>query len=67
MEEQCKNPGAFRYTWPSRDEAYICAQCVENLKATAKALGMYLQIRALSEEEQWQCEQTIESSDPKTT
>lgn len=33
MKQQCPNPGAFRFTWPGRDEAYICATCVEKLKA----------------------------------
>jgi hypothetical protein len=59
MNEQCKNPGAFKFTWPGRDEAHICATCVEKLKAVAAAMGFYLQIREVPEEEQWQCQQKI--------
>jgi hypothetical protein len=61
MSKQCKNPGTFKYTWPGRDESYICATCVEKLKAIAAAFGMYLQIRAVPEEEQSQCWQFVES------
>jgi hypothetical protein len=59
MSEQCKNPGAFKLTWPGQDEAYICASCVEKLKAIAAAMGFYLQIRPIPEEEQWQCQQFV--------
>lgn len=57
MAEQCQNPGAFKFTWPGRNEAFICAECVEKLKSIAQAMGMYIQIRAIPEDEQWQCEQ----------
>ncbi len=59
MSEQCQNPGTFKFTWPGRDEAYICASCVKNLKAIAAAMGLYLQIREVPEEEQRQCEQNV--------
>jgi hypothetical protein len=59
MSEQCLNPGAFKFTWPGRNEAHICATCVENLKAIAAAMGMYLQIREIPEDEQWQCQQMV--------
>lgn len=57
MSEQCKNPGAFKYMWPGRNEAYICAECVLKLRAIASAIGLYVQIREVPEDEQWQCEQ----------
>lgn len=60
MKQQCPNPGAFRFTWPGRDEAFICATCVEKLKAVAAAMGLYLQIRPIPEDEQWQCDQIVE-------
>lgn len=65
MSERCKNPGAFRYTWPGKDEAYICAEHVGQLKAVASAIGLYIQIIPLPEGEQWQCEQLIENKEPK--
>lgn len=65
MSQRCENPGAFRYTWPGNDEAYICAEHLPQLKAVAGAIGLYVQIRPLPEEEQWQCEQMVENKDPK--
>jgi len=60
---QCPKPGAFKYTWPGRNESYICADHAEKLMAVASAMGLYLQIREVVEDEQWQCEQMIEDDD----
>lgn len=67
-EKQCQNPGVFKFTWPGRDEAYICASCVEKLKAVVSAIGLHLQIRPVPEaqlwlpqEQQWRCEQILET------
>lgn len=59
MMTQCRNPGAFKYTWPGRNEAYICAEHVEKLKAVAFAIGLYLQIGEIPENEQRQCDQQV--------
>jgi len=59
MAEQCPNPGAYKYTWPGRDEAFICELHVSQLRNVAAAIGLHLQVRPIPEEEQWQCDQII--------
>lgn len=51
MSEKCKKPGLYRFTWPGRDESLICEAHMPKLKAVAEALGLYLQIIPLSEED----------------
>lgn len=57
MKQQCQNPGTHKYTWPGRDEAYVCDIHLPQLRAVANAIGLYIQIRPIPEEEQWQCSQ----------
>ena len=44
MTEQCKQPAAYRYTWPGKDEALICEVHVHKLQAVASAMGLPLRI-----------------------
>ncbi len=44
----CSNPALFRYTWPGRDEAFACYTHAAQLRAVADALGMHLQLIALT-------------------
>ena len=46
----CKQPAAFRFTWPGRDEAGICAEHESRLRSVAEALGFPLQIIPLHDE-----------------
>jgi hypothetical protein len=41
---QCPCVASFRYTWPGRDEAFICGECVPALRSVANALGLPLQV-----------------------
>lgn len=43
-ETTCQHTAAYRYTWPGRDEAFICTDHVGKLKAVADAIGCYVQI-----------------------
>jgi hypothetical protein len=43
-EKTCENVAAFRYTWPGRDESFICHEHVVKLKGVAAAIGMHLQV-----------------------
>lgn len=47
----CDNPAKYKFTWPGRDESVICEEHVGKLKTVANAMGMYLQIILLSEQE----------------
>lgn len=46
-QQSCEVPAAYRFTWPGRDEAGICAEHVGKLRSVADALGLPLQILAL--------------------
>lgn len=43
-QDGCSNEGAYRFTWPGRDEAVICEAHVGKLRAVADAMGLHLQI-----------------------
>ncbi len=59
MKQQCQNPGSFKFTWPGKDEDYICSSHLPNLLIIANAMGLYIQIRPNLEEEQRQCGQIL--------
>ena len=50
-EKKCEEVALFRYTWPGKDESFVCLECYMKLKAIANAIGLHLQIIQLSEEE----------------
>lgn len=43
-QHDCTNKGVFRFTWPGRDEQYICEQHVATLQNIAGAMGLHLQV-----------------------
>lgn len=55
-QKNCENEAAFKFTWPGKDEAGICANCLPMVRNLANAIGMYLQIRPL----------TVEDLEPQT-
>jgi hypothetical protein len=44
----CTLPALSRYTWPGRDESFICPIHEIKLRAVAKAIGLQLQIVPLT-------------------
>ena len=44
----CGGVGNFRYTWPGRDEAWVCLLCVQKLQAVAAAIGIHVQFIPLT-------------------
>lgn len=50
--EQCPCAASYRYTWPGRDEAFICGECVKRLRGVAAAMGLPLQIVPLRPQEE---------------
>lgn len=42
--EQCPCVASYRYTWPGRDEAFVCGEHVQKLRSVAAAMGLPLQI-----------------------
>lgn len=55
----CQHTSAYRFTWPGRDEAFICTEHVGHLRAVANAIGLPLQVIPLTglQEERPKCEQ----------
>lgn len=45
----CENGAKYRYTWPGRDEAFVCEKCAAKLEAVAAAMGLYLQLIPLAD------------------
>jgi hypothetical protein len=46
----CDKDAAYRFTWPGRDEDFICKEHAPQLQAIASAMGMYIQIILLQTE-----------------
>ncbi len=50
-QENCDEMPAYRYTWPGKDEAFICPDHMLRLGKIANALQMHLQIIPLTVEQ----------------
>lgn len=50
-QTNCDNPASFRFTWPGRNEAGICATCAPKMQAVANFMGMHIQLIPLSEDD----------------
>lgn len=50
-QDKCTQEAAYRYTWPGRDESYICDKCSAKLLAIATAMGFYVQLIPLGVKE----------------
>lgn len=62
MSKQCENEAALRYTWPGREESFICIEHAPRLMAIADAMGLPLQVIPLDtsiERDQQTCRQVI--------
>jgi hypothetical protein len=43
-DDICSADAAYRYTWPGRDESFICEEHSQKLIAVATAMGLHLQL-----------------------
>lgn len=43
-QDRCKNKAKYRFTWPGKDESFICETCSIKLLGIASAMGLYVQI-----------------------
>ena len=46
----CENPGAYRFTWPGKDEQCICEEHATQLRGVAACIGLHLQLIRLDDE-----------------
>lgn len=51
MKEKCENPPVFRFTWPGKDEDYICAIHALKLNRIAEFMELHVQFIKLVPEE----------------
>lgn len=56
-ETTCPNEAAFRYTWPGRDESFICAEHASWLRKLAAAMGAYVQTIPIQADQGITCDQ----------
>lgn len=63
MEKKCENKATHKFTWPGRDESYICREHLPKLQGTARTIGLYLQVIPLNEDEKHICNQMVKASD----
>tara|TARA_Y100000310_G_C20643172_1_gene795100 strand:- start:1694 stop:1864 length:171 start_codon:yes stop_codon:yes gene_type:complete len=47
----CEKVAKYRYTWPGRDEDFICDDHVDWLKQIANTMGLHLQVLPIEESE----------------
>lgn len=60
--KQCEAAAAYRYTWPGRDESFICETHSEKLRMVANAMGLPLQIIPLDSDATEQCSQQVSAT-----
>ena len=51
MDKKCNNPPFFRFTWPGKDEDYICAIHALEMERVIKSMGLHVQFIRLSLDE----------------
>lgn len=63
--QKCPLPAHYRYTWPGRDESWICAAHAPKLAGVASAMGLHLQMIQLDVEEigVQTCRQTLSAKE----
>mgnify|MGYP001618259975 CR=1 FL=1 len=58
-EKECGKKAVKRFTWPGRDESFICQDHWPKLLGVAAAMGMYLQTIELPNESTETCKQRV--------
>ncbi len=51
IEKRCGADSLFRYTWPGRDEAFVCVEHAGGVGRVAEAMGLHVQMIMLLPEE----------------
>lgn len=61
----CLREAVVRYTWPGREESFICAEHLPQLRGIASAMGLPLQCIPLvpedAERDRCLCQQSVSS------
>jgi hypothetical protein len=51
QKPECARFAAYRYTWPGKDESYICGAHSTYLLGIAKAMGVHVQLIPLTDKD----------------
>lgn len=54
---ECTEKAAYRYTWPGKNESFICEKHVSKLIMVANAMGFPLQVIPLENNQEEVCRQ----------
>lgn len=55
----CENPAGYRFTWPGKDESFICEDHVDFLRRVAGAMSLPLQVIKLDDDHGKTCCQAV--------
>ena len=58
-ERVCNEKAKYRYTWPGRNESFICEEHSHKLMAVADAMGLPLQLIELEPDLDNTCQQIV--------
>lgn len=47
-QNKCEGPALFRYTWPGKDESFVCLEHAPQLRGLANTMGFHLQLVPLT-------------------
>lgn len=47
-QKDCTEEPTFRYTWPGKDEAFVCVPHAGQMTGVARAIGLHLQLIPLT-------------------
>ena len=49
-QDNCNNVATYRFTWPGKNESFICEKCSKKLLAIATAIGLHVQLILLKKD-----------------
>ena len=51
QQRNCDDDATFKFTWPGRDQAAVCATCALTVRGVANAMGLHVQFLVIDGEE----------------
>lgn len=48
-ETKCPNRAEYRFTWPGKDESFVCMGHSDKLRNVAQAIGLHVQLIPIHE------------------
>jgi|GEM_PF-6729381 len=51
QKSECDQDAAFRFTWPGKDESFICERHGRRMVEIAQAMGLHIQLIPLTDQD----------------